>query len=223
MEFVVAGQNFQSTLSSGRGKAIRTRLNLASYPVVNYRRFFVLAIAIGLPALILFGGLWMRMIQDRASTSARRTEMERLRTDIAAMRTQRADLEKFFADPSTRLVTQQAAFLNSIIDDRSFPWTQFFLDLERRLPGGVRILTVTPSLSGDQVRVKMRVGALNDKSKLDFLKALEEAKEFSGLELVSESRPAKTADDNDVVQLDLEADYHASSPARKPNQSGGAQ
>lgn len=189
----------------------------------NHRRFFAAAIAVGVPALVLFGALWLKMIRDRAATSERRVEVARLQADLAGLRTKRAELEKFFADPSTRLVTQQAAFLNGIIDERSFPWTQFYLDLEHRLPGGVRILTISPSLSGDQVRVKMRVGALSDRSKLDFLKALEEAKEFSGLELVSESRPGKSAEDNDVVQLDLEADYHAVLPARKGGQAGGGQ
>lgn len=174
-----------------------------------------------MPALVLFAALWLRVIRDRAATSELRVEVERLQADIALLRAQRADLERFFSDPSTRLVTQQAAFLNGIIDDRSFPWTQFFLDLEHRLPGGVRILTISPSLSGDQLHIKMRVGALSDKSKLDFLKALEEAKEFSGLELVSETRPGKNSEEKDLVQLDLEADYHVLLPARKGAQSGG--
>ncbi|HXZ18844.1 MAG TPA: hypothetical protein VEG63_02785 [Candidatus Acidoferrales bacterium] len=174
-----------------------------------------------MPALVLFAGLWLRLVRDRASTSERRVQVERLQTDIAGLRSQRADLETFFSDPSTRLVTQQAAFLNEIIDQRSFPWTQFFLDLEHHLPAGVRVLTLSPSLSGGEVRVKMRVGALSDKSKLDFLKSLEEAKEFSGLELVAETRPGKSTEDNDVVQLDLEANYHVVLPARKGGQSGG--
>jgi len=207
--------------SSGRRFTIRTRLNLASSPVQNHRRFFAVALAVGVPALVLFAGLWLRLIRDRASTSERRAQVELLRTNIAGLRSQRSDLEGFFSDPSTRLVTQQAAFLNEIIDQRSFPWTQFFLDLEHHLPAGVRILTLSPSLSGGVVRVKMRVGALSDKSKLDFLKALEEAKEFSSLELVAETRPGRSAEDNDVVQLDLEADYHVVFPARKGGQSGG--
>jgi len=209
--------------SSGRKSAIRTRLNLATSPVENHRRFFAAALAVGLPALILVAVLWLKVIRDRAATSERRVEVAKLQADISSLRSQRAQLEKFFADPSTRAVTQQAAFLNAIIDQRSFPWTQFFLDLEHRLPAGVRILTLSPSLSGDQVRVKMRVGALSDKSKLDFLKALEDAREFSGLELVAETRPGKSSDEKDVVQLDLEADYHVVLPASKGAQPGGGQ
>jgi Tfp pilus assembly protein PilN len=208
--------------SSGRKRAIRTRLNLASSPLESHRRFFAAALAVGIPALILCAVLCVNVVRDRAATSERRVEIEHLRADLADLRSRRADLERFFSDPATRLVTQRAAFLNGIIDERSFPWTQFFLDLEHRLPGGVRILTISPSLAGDHVQVKMRVGALSDKSKLAFLKALEDAPEFSALELVSESRPAK-GEDADVALLDLVADYRAGQPARKGAQSGGGQ
>jgi len=167
--------------------------------------------------------LCFRVAHVRAATSERRAEISRLQNDMADLRTQRAELERFFADPSTRLVTQQAGFLNTIIDERSFPWTQFFLDLEHRLPGGVRVLDLAPAISGDHLFVKMHIGALSDKSKLDFLKALEDAPEFSGLQLISETRPAK-GQDADVVELELSADYRALPPApRKGTESGGAQ
>ena len=207
---------------SRRNPTIRTRLNLASSPVENHRPFFVAACAVGLPALILSVALCAKVVRDRAATSERRVAVERLRSDISQLRSERADLERFFSDSSTRLVTQRAAFLNTIIDDRSFPWTQFFLDLEHRLPGGVRILSLAPSLSGDHLQVKMRVGALSDKSKLEFLKALETAPEFSGLELVSESRPGK-GEDSDAVVVDLTADYRAVPPSPKSGRTGDGQ
>ena len=148
----------------------------------------------------------MTVVRVRAASSERRIEISRLRDDMAQLRSQRAGLEQFFSDPSTRMVTRQAAFLNTLIDERSFPWTQFFLDLEHVLPGGVRILALSPSLSGDHLQVKMRVGALSDKSKLDFLQALEDAPEFSGLRLNAETRPGK-GEGADVVELELVADY----------------
>jgi Tfp pilus assembly protein PilN len=177
---------------------------------------------VGLPALILSVALCGKVVRDRAATNERRVEVERLRNDMSTLRSQRADLERFFSDPGTRLVTERAAFLNTIIDERSFPWTQFFLDLEHRLPGGVRILSLAPVLSGDHLQVKMRVAALSDKSKLEFLKALEKAPEFSALELVSESRPGK-GEEGDAVQVDLTADYRAVSPPPKSGRSGGGQ
>jgi Tfp pilus assembly protein PilN len=177
---------------------------------------------VGLPALFLFCGLCLKVVRDRAATSERRDEVARIEKEMEGYRAQRRDLEAFFSDPATRLVTQRAAFLNGLIDARSFPWTQFFLDLEHRLPGGVRILTLSPSLSGDTVQARMHVGALSDKSKLEFLKALETAPEFSSIELVSETRPAR-GEDRDVVELDLTVNYRPGAAGRKVAATGGGQ
>ena len=172
--------------------------------------------AVGLPALVLCFALSLKVVRDRGASGERRMEADRLEKQIAGYRAQRAELELFFADPATRLLTQRAAFLNAIIDQRSFPWTDLFVDLEKRLPGGVHILSLTPTLVESRVEVKMRVGALSDKSKLEFLKSLENAPEFSHLELLTEARSSKN-DARDVVLLDLTAQYRpvAQAPAGK--------
>jgi Tfp pilus assembly protein PilN len=179
-------------------------------------------VAIGLPALLLGVGLSVKLVRDRAYTKERRAEADRLEKQIAASRSQRSELEQFFADPATRLLTQRAAFLNAIIDQRSFPWTDFFVDLEKRLPAGVHVMVLSPSLVENHVEVKMRVGALSDKSKIEFLKALESAPEFSRLELLNESRSGKN-EDRDVVVMDLTAQYRpvTDSALRKSEERGG--
>ena len=202
---------------------MRAQLNLASSPLQNNRRFFTAAAVVGIPALALFVMLCMKVVHDRAASGERREETARIEKEMAGFQAQRRDLEAAFADPATKSITQRATFLNKIIDQRSFPWTQFFLDLERRLPGGVRVLSINPELSGGLVQVKMQIGALSDKSKLDFLKSLEAAPEFSNLEVVSETRPAK-GEDRDVVEVSLNAVYRAVSPlAAKAAEAGGGQ
>lgn len=176
----------------------------------------------GVPALVLCVGLSMKVARDRAATSERRDEVAKIEKELAGYRDKRRELEQYFSNPAIRLVTQRAAFLNGIIDERSFPWTQFFLDLERILPGGVRVLSMAPSLEGDHLEVKCRVGALSDKSKLEFLEKLEKAPQFSDIELVSETRPNK-GEERDVVEVDLKAEYRPVVPRRKAAELGGAQ
>jgi len=79
---------------------------------------------------------------------------ERLRAEtvatnakIADLQDQRADLERFFLQPANAKLHDRAAFLNSLIDERSFDWTQMFMDLERILPGGVRVVSIEPGRS----------------------------------------------------------------------------
>jgi len=179
------------------------------------------AAAVGVPALVLCVGLSVKVARAREATSERRDEVAKIEKQLAGYREKRQELEQYFSNPATRLVTQRAAFLNGIIDERSFPWTQFFLDLEHRLPGGVRVLALAPSLAGDHLDVKLRVGALSDKSKLEFLENLEKAPQFSAIELVSESRPNKN-EDRDVVEVDLKAEYRPAVSRRKAGETGGA-
>ncbi len=200
---------------------MRTRVNLATAPLENNRRSYVLAGLIGIPALILFAWLSFQVAGDRAASRQRREEVARLESEIAKNRRERAELEEFFDLPATRLLTQRAAFLNAIIDQRSFPWTDFFIDVEKRLPGGVHVIQLVPTLVEDHVAVKLRVGALSDKSKLEFLKALESAPEFSHLELLSEAR-AMGREERDVVQMDLTAEYRpVSASAGKTRAAAG--
>lgn len=80
------------------------------------------------------------------------------------------------------------------------------MDLEKILPEGSRVVSVEPQLVGDDVQLKVLVGAVNDESKLKFLKALESSAQFSHIRLLSESRTTRP-EDSDRVLLILQAQY----------------
>lgn len=185
---------------------MRPRLNLATVPLENQRRFLAAALAVGLPALLLFAVLGARVGAEWRASRSRRAEISRLEGDIQRYKQQRSELEKFFESPETHRVMERAAFLNGMIDQRSFPWTQVFLDLERELPVGVRIVNLAPHMVSGHVELKMVVGAQNDKGKLEFLKTLESSPEFTKLLVISEQHPARS-EEGDQVLLELVAQY----------------
>ena len=122
------------------------------------------------------------------------------------VRVERANLAAFFQDSETVKRRQRAAYLNSLIEQRAFPWIKIFMDLEQILPEGARVVSIEPKLAGDNVQLKVLVGATSDESKLKFLKALESSAEFSHIELLSESRPERP-EQTDRVLLELQAQY----------------
>ena len=97
----------------------------------------------------------------------------RLELQIAKLQQQRQGLSEFFENPQTVQRRQRAAYLNSLIQQRAFPWIKIFMDLERILPEGVRVVSIEPKLEGDNVQLTVLVGAMTDEGKLKFLKALE--------------------------------------------------
>lgn len=194
---------------------MKPRLNLATAPLENQRRFVAVAIGVGLPAVVIFVMLTAAIHSDWRSTRQRRAEAARLSSDLRDYRIRRAELERFFAEPESKQVMERAAFLNALIEQRSFPWTKLFMDLERELPAGVHVLSLSPRMRSGNVEVHMIVGAASDLGKLEFLRTLENSAEFTGLIVVSESRPAHQEDPTDTVKLELVAQFAAAAVAGK--------
>ena len=185
---------------------MKVRLNLSTSPLESNRRFTVAATVIGTIAVVALLVLSYRTYSVWRSDKVLRARQEALELQITKLQQQRQGLSAFFENPETVQRRQRAAYLNSLIQQRAFPWIKIFMDLERILPEGVRVVSIEPKLSGDTVKLTFLVGALSDESKLKFLKALESSPEFSHIELLSETRPVRT-DQFDRVLLSRQAQY----------------
>jgi Tfp pilus assembly protein PilN len=194
--------------------SMKLRLNLATSPLENNRRFLLtttLAALIAFASLLTLGAT--AFSNWRANRNLR-VEISQLESEMRDFRTQRRDLEDFFKQPATRQMTDRAAFLNALIDQRSFPWTQIFTALEKRLPPGVHVVSLAPRMQDGRVQLRLVFGAADDDAKLRFLRTLEEAPEFSRVQLVSETRP-KSGDTSDAVQIEISAVYAATEKVQK--------
>jgi len=185
---------------------MKVRLNLATSPLVSNRRFALSAWVIGGVAfvgLIFLSQHTYTVWRGDRESRARQAAYE---SQIAALQVERENLSTFFQDGDTVARRQRAAYLNSLIQQRAFPWIKIFMDLERILPEGARVVSIEPKLQGDNVQLRFMVGATTDESKLKFLKALETSGQFSHIELLSESRPNRP-EQIDRVLLELQAQY----------------
>ena len=185
---------------------MKVRLNLSTSPLESNRRFTFSAGVIGTIAVVALLFLSYRTYSDWRSDKALRARQDSLELQIGKLEQQRKGLSEFFENPQTVARRQRAAYLNSLIQQRAFPWIKIFMDLERILPEGVRVVSIEPRLSGDNVQLTVLVGAASDESKLKFLKALEGSAQFSHIQLLSEMRPAQ-AQVTDRVMLTLQAQY----------------
>jgi type IV pilus assembly protein PilN len=183
---------------------MRVRLNLATKPLETHRRFLAGAGLVIFTTSLVFLGLGWHVYSVRKADAELRAQAEKTRQEMARLEAQQKDLERFFSQPENAKLEARTAFLNSIIDARSFNWTQMFMDLERILPGGVRVISIEPKQVQGRVEVKLSVGATNDEAKLKFLHALEESREFAEVREVHEhtaSQAGNPSGDQKVVQL----------------------
>jgi Tfp pilus assembly protein PilN len=185
---------------------MKARLNLSTVPLVSHRRFTVASAAIGLFAFLAMILLATQAFQVWRRDSKFRAQQEQLNSDIARLQNHRNELDAFFNRPETAKRRELAGYLNGLIEQRSFPWTKVFMDLEHSLPAGVHVVSIAPSLVGDEVQLRLVVGASSDEAKLKFLQAIESSPAFSRLEVLSESRPGR-AEGTDEVRVELTAWY----------------
>ena len=80
------------------------------------------------------------------------------------------------------------------------------MDLEKTLPAGVRVVSISPKLVNGRAQVQLEVGAANDDGKIQFLEAIEKSKVFSGMEVTQERRSDQVGS-TDKIMLDLSVWY----------------
>jgi hypothetical protein len=187
---------------------MRIRLNLATSPLENDHRFVFGAAIVAAIGVIALVGLSWKAYNVHAANQERHAEISSLQNEVNSLTERRAALESFFNSQNILEVRDRSAYLNGLIQERSFPWTRIFMDFESILPEGVRVVNINPKLVAGHIQLHMNVGAVSDDAKLKFLRALENSKSFSQISLASENRPQR-ANDSDRVYLDLTAWYAA--------------
>jgi hypothetical protein len=183
------------------------RLNLATKPLLNQRRFLAGAALLGILGGFLLLILGWRFHGLRKADTELRARTQELQIEMSKLTAQREQLDQFFAQSENAKLIERANFIKAVIDARSINWTQMFMDLEHTLPPGVHIVRIEPKLDKGIVSVKFVVGAVNSEAELKLLKAFEESKSFSQVELLSEH--VETTPGGDPLVVEFTAVYLA--------------
>ena len=181
------------------------RLNLATNPLLSHRRFLAGSAALGVLGLLLFLGLGWRAYNLRKAEEDLRARSGKIQKDMAAVEAERKQLEHYFAQQEAAGFQDHAKFVVGVLQARSINWTQMFMDLERTLPPGVRIVHIEPKLDKGIVSVHFVVGATNQEAKLKLLKSFENSASFSHVELLSERSATQTG--SDPLTIEFVAEY----------------
>jgi len=162
-------------------------LNLASHPVRNRKLFFSLAGFLGVLFLIFIvaGGIifW-----------SYRTQVRDIRADIAVVEdnvqsARRADI-KYTSQIDEMIVIHKGKvdFINNIIFEKSFSWTDFLSRFERILPESCYIVSLVPSIQDNSdVIVRFKVACPNLDDLLTLINALNDLG-YQNVRLMHETR-----------------------------------
>jgi Tfp pilus assembly protein PilN len=185
---------------------MKLRLNLSTAPLENKRPFIAATSALGVIGVLAFLLLGHGAYSSWRANRELRADISHWQAQIRASQEQQASLQAYFQTEGAREVLDRAAFLNSLIGQRSFPWTKIFMDLEQALPPGVRVVSISPKLENGRAKVALTVGAQSDDGKIKFLETLEKSKVFSDIHVIDDRHSDKQGS-ADPVTVQLTAWY----------------
>ncbi len=155
---------------------MRVPLNLARHPFRNDR----------LPTLVLTAGLLLLAVatarhalvaRDLRAGGARDIEHELLAIlgETEALRAEARSLGRQSAAPEQ---IEEWTALRKLVDQRAFSWTGLFAALEKALPPGVRLVSVSPSHTDGTTEVRLTAVGRGVDDAIALPKALEAQGEF---------------------------------------------
>ncbi len=170
----------------------RLPINLASEP---FRRDRALLAASAALAVVLALGLALLVSLVLGERQRARDTRENLAQLEKLSRQQAAEIARYDAvlrQPQNSEVLDRNVFLNTLISRKAVSWTQLFSDLERVMPGSVRLVSVRPQiLATNQVILDMTVGSNSSEPVVDMLMRLEASPLFGSTSIQTMLPPSQ--------------------------------
>jgi type IV pilus assembly protein PilN len=198
---------------------MRIDINLASRPYEDSRQFWTywgtgLALLALVTALLVFLAVtgFIRAGRDRQQIS-------KLKSEIAAYDSEKAQAEGVLNQPQNRLMREQSHFLNQLFERKAFSWTRVFEDLEQVMPAHLHVVSIHPDASNaETVELKLVVGGDSQQQALDLVRKMENSRHFKQTRINSERAAQQQGANTDRVQFEIEAAY---TPWGQPEQTSG--
>lgn len=160
--------------------------NLASRPTRNFTLYFIGCLLLAVTAVGFTVFNLTSLVSSQEKTSGLRdriAEQKRQRTDAA---NQAAALRNRIAAIKTEAFVNETEFLNNAIKRRVFSWTALFDQFEALFPNNVKMTSVIPSISGEDISIRMDVTGRELKDIVALIKSLQSSPVFSDVVFRSE-------------------------------------
>ncbi len=157
----------------------RLPINLASEPFERTRRMLVVSAG---AALLLIGTLALMVVlsvNERGQAANLRHAIAGLEARRRTLDAEQSRLEALLRQPENAEVLARSEFLNSLLYAKGISWTRLFDDLEKVMPGNVRLISIRPQAAGqNEIQLDMVVGAESAEPVVQLLTRLENSPSF---------------------------------------------
>ena len=178
------------------------RSNLASVPIKNYSLFLLGCVF--LATVVVLFTVW-----NLASLSGFYSKSAALKEAIGNQQRQLQDLENRSKDLQTRITKiktpsfiAETEFMNNAIKRRTFSWTALFDHFEEVLPPSVKMISIVPSVSEENIAISLELAGRSVGDMLELVRLLERDPQFGQVVLKGE-----TTDENDQILFTVSLNY----------------
>jgi type IV pilus assembly protein PilN len=209
---------------------MRTKINLASQPYEDAREYLARwGSLLALLALVTVALVWFTVHSVRRSSAINR-QLSQMRSNIGVLDNEKTVAERMLALPQNRGTIDKAEYLNAIFARKAFSWTTVFSDMEKIMPSGLHVLSITPALDDqNQLQVHILVGGESRDRALELIRNLEKTPRFRDVALRSDtmdvsSGPGQSTSstEHDPIRFDIVAHYMPSAPNQNASGDGEA-
>lgn len=160
--------------------SMRAPINLANEPFRKDRALTAISYVLAGVLTVLLVFLITMVVSQRNQMAGERGEVAKLEEQLRKLTSERTTIEATLRKPENEVVFERNVLLNTLILRKGISWTRIFADLEKVMPGNVRLIAVRLPQINNQNRVllDMTVGAQDQGPILDLLKRLESSPVF---------------------------------------------
>jgi len=187
---------------------MRLNINLASHPYQDagdfYRRW---GAALGLLVLVTLT-LIAVAVHEWMSTRSISAQIAIIHKQIDDLDDVKNQAQAILNRPENRGTRDRSAFVNGLIEVKSFSWSEVFADMETLMPTRVHLVSISPELDKEGLIevVITAAGDTRDKG-FELQKNLEKSRYFRKAVVVSETTAQQLQPGGDNVKFELRAYY----------------
>lgn len=188
---------------------LRLHINLATNPFVNYRQYYLLGTILLLMGVggAVYAVSHYLALRQRASVLEQ--DLSQKQSELTQLTARSARLKEQLEQPQTLDTLDQINFYNTLIQRKTFPWAQFFKDLESVLPYNVKVTQIQQRSSGGSVNLEMVFMGRTTGDAVEFLRNLTSSGKFHGIFVDQEGtfRDTATHRVSNEVEVSLHMQY----------------
>jgi type IV pilus assembly protein PilN len=152
----------------------RLPINLASEPFRRDRAILISSVALAALLAVGLAVLISLVMSERQRAKDTRDALAQLERSTRAQAAEVSKYDAILRQVQNAEVLDRNVFINTLISRKAVSWTQLFSDLEKVMPGNVRLVSVRPQiLASNQIVLDMTVGAQSEAPVVDMLMRLE--------------------------------------------------